>query len=100
LRKPRYILEADGQRAGTIVADQWWTVHHHVLDAQDREVARFAPQRRGWFARTVDREPPSFAIRISLPLPDPLHTLLLAGTLTADTVLTRFEPRGPSANSS
>jgi hypothetical protein len=85
LRKPRYILEADGQWAGTIVADQWWTVHHHVLDAQDREVARFAPQRRGWFARTVDREPPS---------------LLLAGTLTADTVLTRVEPQGPSANSS
>ena len=92
LRKPRYALEAGGQRIGTIVADQWWTVHHHVLDMQDREVARIAPRRRGWSARTLAGDPESVAVQISLPLPDPLHSLLLADVLTADTALKRQPP--------
>jgi hypothetical protein len=92
LRKPRYALEADGQRVGTIVADRRWTVRHHVLDAQGREVARVAPLRRGWFARALAREPAGFAVQITLPLPDPLHSLLLAAALTADTALKRHEP--------
>ncbi len=92
LRKPRYALEAGGQRVGTIVADRHYTVHHHVLDPQEREVARIAPRRHGWLAKTLARAPASFAVRISLPLPDPLHSLLLAGALTADTALKRHEP--------
>ena len=90
-RKLHYALEGGGQRVGTIVADRGYTVHHHVLDAQEREVARVAP-RHGRLARTLSREPASFAVQISLPLPDPLHSLLLAGALTADTALKRHEP--------
>ena len=91
LRKPRYALEAGAQRVGTIVADRRYSVHHHVLDPQKREVARIAPQRRG-LTRTLARAPLSFTVQISLPLPDPLHSLLLAGALTADTALKRQEP--------
>lgn len=96
-RKPRFALDAGGQRVGTIVADKWYTVGHHVLDAQDRQVARVSPVRRGSLSRTLDREPESFAVRISLPLPDPLHSLLLAGALTADTALKRREPSDSSS---
>ncbi|MFN2491082.1 MAG: hypothetical protein ABR529_15405 [Actinomycetota bacterium] len=92
LRKPRYALEAGGQRVGTIVADRCWSLHHHGLDAQEREVARIAPRRHGRFAQTLAREPVTFAVQISPPLPDPLHNLLLAGALTADTALKRHEP--------
>lgn len=93
LRKSHYALEAGGQQAGTIVADRRRTVEHHrVLDMQAREVARIAPQRHGWIARTLTREPVSFLVQISLPLPDPLHSLLLAGALTVDTALKRHEP--------
>jgi hypothetical protein len=92
LRKPRYALEAGGERVGTIVADKWWTVHHHVLDKRERKVARIAPRRLGWLARTLAHEPESFAVHISLPLPDPLHSLLLAGALAADTALKRQPP--------
>lgn len=98
LRKPRYAIEADGQRAGTIVADRRYSVHHHVLDSQEREVARIAPQRRG-VARTLARAPFSFTVQISLPLPDPLHSLLLAGALTADTALERQEPDSSTTGS-
>lgn len=97
LRKPRFALVADGQRVGTIVAEQWHKVGHHVLDAQEREVARIEPLRQGWLGRTLSREPQSFAVRISLPLPDPLHSLLLAGALTADTALKRREPSDTSS---
>ena len=97
LRKPRYALEAGGRRVGTIVADRHYAVHHHVLDAQEREVARIAPRRNGWITRTLAREPVSFAVEISLPLPDPLHSLLLAGALTADTALQRTEPDSGSS---
>ena len=98
LRKPRYALEAGGQRVGTIVADRRYAVHHHVLDAQEREVARIAPTRRG-LTRTLARAPLSFTVEISLPLPDPLHSLLLAGALTADTALERQEPDNTSTGS-
>lgn len=96
-RKPRFALEAGGQRVGTIVADEWYTVGHHVLDAQEREVARIAPVAQGWLSRTFSREPQSFAVRIALPVPDPLHSLLLAGALTADTALKRREPSDTSS---
>jgi hypothetical protein len=92
LRKPRYALETAGERVGTIVADRWYSLHHHVLDAQKRKVAQIAPRRQGWVARALTREPATFAVQISLPLPDPLHSLLLAGALTADTALKRHEP--------
>lgn len=92
VRKPRYALEAGGQRLGAIVADHRWTVRHHVLDVREREVARIAPRRDGRLAHTLGLEPVSFAVQISLPLPDPLHSLLLAGALTADTALKRYEP--------
>jgi hypothetical protein len=92
VRKPRYSLEARGQRVGTIVAEHHWTLRHHVLDVREREVARIAPRRDGWFARTLGREPVSFAVHIFLPLAEPLHSLLLAGALTADTALKRYEP--------
>jgi hypothetical protein len=91
LRKPRYALEAGGQQVGTIVADRRYAVHHHVLDRHGTEVARIAPQPRG-LTRTLARAPLSFTVEISLPLPDPLHSLLLAGALTADTALERHEP--------
>lgn len=96
LRKPRYALEAGGQRIGTIVAERHWRVDHHVLDAQEREVAWIAPRRHGRFRRALAREPVSFTVQISLPLPDPLHSLLLAGALTADTALKRQEPDSSS----
>lgn len=96
-RKPRFALEAGGHRVGTIVADEWYTVGRHVLDAQEREVARIAPVGRGWLSRTFSREPQSFAVRIALPVPDPLHSLLLAGALTADTALKRREPSDTSS---
>ena len=96
-RKPRFALEAGGQRVGTIVADEWYTVGHHVLDAQEREVARIAPVAQGWRSRTFSREPQSFAVRIALPVPEPLHSLLLAGALTADTALKRREPSDTSS---
>lgn len=92
LGKPRYDLEAGGEPVGTIVAERHWTVHHRVLDTQGREVARVAPRRRGRLAQAFAREPASFAVEISLPVPDPLHSLLLAGTLTANTALKRHEP--------
>jgi hypothetical protein len=91
-RKPRYALEASGQRVGTIVNDRWWSLDHHVLDAQEREVARIASRRSGWFARKFAGEPVTFAVQISLPLRDPLHSLLLAGALLADIALKRHEP--------
>jgi len=91
LRKPRYALEAGGQRVGTIVADRRYELHHHVVDPQEREVARIAPRRRG-VTGALARVPLSFTVQISLPLPDPLHSLLLAGALTADTALERPEP--------
>ena len=91
-RKPLFALEASGQRVGTIVADEWYKVGHHVLDAQEKEVARIAPVAQRWLSRTFSREPQSFAVRIALPVPDPLHSLLLAGALTAGTALKRREP--------
>jgi hypothetical protein len=100
LRKSHYALEAGGQQFGTIVADRRRTVEHHrVLDMQEREVARIAPQRHGWIARTLAREPGSFLVQISLPLPDPLHSLLLAGALTVDTALKRHEPASGTSGS-
>jgi hypothetical protein len=92
VRKPRYALESSGQRIGTIVAEHHWTLRHHVLDVTGMEVARIAPRPDGWFARLLGRESVSFAVQISLPLPEPLHSMLLAGALTADTALKRHEP--------
>jgi hypothetical protein len=96
MRKPRFALVAGDQRVGTIVADHWYTVGHHILDGEDREVARITPQRQGWLSRILAREPESFVVKISLPLPEPLHSLLLAGALTADTALKRREPSDTS----
>jgi hypothetical protein len=93
LRKSHYALEAGGREVGTVVVDRRRTVEHHrVLDVQEREVARIAPRRHGWIARALAREPASLLVQISLPLPDPLHSLVLAGALTADTALKRQEP--------
>ena len=97
-RKPLYALGADGQRVGTIVVDRRYEVHHHVLDPQEREVARIAPRRRGVTQR-LGRTPLSFTVQMSLPLPDPLHSLLLAGALTADTALKRHEPDSGTSGS-
>jgi hypothetical protein len=93
LRKSYYALDAGGQQVGTIVGDRRRTVEHHrVLDMQKREVARVTPQQHGWVARALGRKPVSFAVQISLPLPDPVHSLALAGGLTTDTALKRQEP--------
>jgi hypothetical protein len=97
LRKSDWALEAGGQQVGTIVSHH--RVQHRVLDMQEREVARIAPRRPGWIARTLAREPASFLVEISLPLPDPLHSLVLAGALTADTALKRHEPSSTTTGS-
>jgi hypothetical protein len=97
LRKSRYALEAGGQQVGTIVGHRG--AEHRVLDTQEREVARIAPRRHGLITRTLAREPASFLVEISLPLPDPLHSLLLAGALTADTALKRHEPASGTSGS-
>ena len=97
LRKRRYALEAGGQRVGTIVVNWSKGPDHHVLDAHAREVAQIAQQPRGSLARALAREPKSFTVKIALPLPEPLHSLLLAGALTADTALNRWEPEQGSS---
>lgn len=97
LRKSDYALEAGGQQVGTIVSHR--RVQHRVLDMQKREVARIAPRRPGWIARTLAGEPASFLVEISLPLPDPLHSLVLAGALTADRALKRHEPASGTTGS-
>lgn len=55
--KPLFALEAGGQRVGTIVADEWYTVGHHVLDAHEREVARIAPLAQGLLSRPSPENP-------------------------------------------
>jgi hypothetical protein len=100
LRTSHYALEAGGQPVGTIVLDRRRSVQYHrVLDMQKREVARIAPQWNGRVARMLTREPESFAVQISLPLPEPLHSLVLAGGLTADTALKRHEPESGTTGS-
>jgi hypothetical protein len=90
--KARYALLVGAARVGRVVAEQYWTVGHRILDPHGEEVARVAPSPQGWLARARRAESESFVVRVHRRLDDPVRVLVAAAAVAADTALKQKEP--------
>ncbi len=93
--KIRFSLEAGGQQVGSLNGENWRAWNFNVQDASGREVARITKTWEG-LAKTMFTQADNYVVQIHEPLPQPLHSLVVASALGIDTAL-KQDQRGLNA---
>jgi uncharacterized protein YxjI len=84
--KIHFGLFVDGQRLGSINAENWRAWNFSVKDHAGEEVARITKPWEG-LAKTVFTTADNFVVQIHRPLEEPLRSLVVASSLAVDTAL-------------
>jgi uncharacterized protein YxjI len=84
--KIHFGLLVDGQRLGSINAENWRAWNFNIQDAQGAEVARITKTWEG-LAKTLFTTADNYVVQISPSLQDPLRSLVVASALSIDTAL-------------
>jgi uncharacterized protein YxjI len=84
--KIHFGLMVDGQRLGSINAENWRAWNFNIQDAQGAEVARITKTWEG-LAKTLFTTADNYVVQISPSLQDPLRSLVVASALSIDTAL-------------
>ena len=84
--KIHFGLLVDGQRLGSINAENWRAWNFNIQDAQGAEVARITKTWEG-LAKTMFTTADNYVVQISTALQDPLRSLVVASALSIDTAL-------------
>ena len=84
--KIHFGLLVDGQRLGSINAENWRAWNFNIQDAQGAEVARITKTWEG-LAKTMFTTADNYVVQISPALRDPLRSLVVASALSIDTAL-------------
>jgi len=93
--KIRFSLEAGGQQVGSLNGENWRAWNFNVQDSTGREVARITKTWEG-IAKTMFTQADNYVVQIHEPLPQPLHSLVVAAALGIDTAL-KQDARGLNA---
>ena len=84
--KIHFGLFVDGQRLGSINAENWRAWNFNIQDANGTEVARITKTWEG-LAKTMFTTADNYVVQISPALHDPLRSLVVASALSIDTAL-------------
>ena len=84
--KIHFGLFVDGQRLGSINAENWRAWNFNIQDANGSEVARITKTWEG-LAKTMFTTADNYVVQISPALQDPLRSLVVASALSVDTAL-------------
>jgi hypothetical protein len=82
----RFGLEADGQRLGSIHAEDTTQWDFNVKDSTDTEVARITKTWAGW-AKERFTKADNYVVQMHHPLDEPLRSLVIAAALAIDVEL-------------
>lgn len=93
--KIRFSLEVNGQQIGSLNGENWRAWNFNIQDANGREVARITKTWEG-LAKTMFTQADNYVVQIHEPLPQPLHSLVVASALGIDTAL-KQDARGLNA---
>ena len=84
--KIHFGLFVNGQRLGSINAENWRAWNFNIQDANGAEVARITKTWEG-LAKTMFTTADNYVVQISPTLQDPLRSLVVASALSIDTAL-------------
>ena len=84
--KIHFGLFVEGQRLGSINAENWRAWNFNIQDANGAEVARITKTWEG-LAKTMFTTADNYVVQISPTLQDPLRSLVVASALSIDTAL-------------
>lgn len=84
--KIRFALQADGQRLGSINAENWRAWNFSIRDSTDTEIARITKTWEG-LAKTLFTTADNYVVQLHRGIPQPLLTMVVASALTVDTAL-------------
>ena len=84
--KIHFGLFVDGQRLGSINAENWRAWNFNIQDASGAEVARITKTWEG-LAKTLFTTADNYVVQVSADLHDPLRSLVVASALSIDTAL-------------
>lgn len=84
--KIHFGLFVDGNRLGSINAENWRAWNFNIQDANGAEVARITKTWEG-LAKTLFTTADNYVVQISPELRDPLRSLVVASALSIDTAL-------------
>ncbi|MGH3448313.1 MAG: phospholipid scramblase-related protein [Nocardioidaceae bacterium] len=84
--KIRFGLMVDGQQIGSLNGENWRAWNFNITDHADKEVARITKTWEG-LAKTMFTTADNYVVQIHEPLPQPLHSLVVASALGVDTAL-------------
>lgn len=84
--KINFAINANGQKAGAIKAENWRAWNFAIVDHADNEVARITKTWEG-LAKTLFTTADNYVLQIHYQLPEPLLSLVVATALTVDTAL-------------
>ncbi|KJE22131.1 Scramblase/Protein of unknown function (DUF2510) [Frankia torreyi] len=82
----RFDLQAGGTTIGAIKAENWRAWNFSIVDHTDVEVARVTKTWEG-LMRTMFTTADNYVVQLHRPLPQPLHSMVVAAALTIDTAL-------------
>jgi uncharacterized protein YxjI len=95
--KIRFALESGGQVIGMLNGENWRAWNFNIQDHTGREVARITKTWEG-LAKTMFTQADNYVVQIHEPLPQPLHSIVLASAFGIDTAL-KQDARGLNAGS-
>jgi uncharacterized protein YxjI len=84
--KIRFSLEAGGQTIGSLNGENWRAWNFNIQDAGGTEIARITKTWEG-LTKTMFTTADNYVVQIHEPLPQPLHSLVVASALGVDTAL-------------
>jgi uncharacterized protein YxjI len=93
--KIRFSLEAGGRQVGSLNGENWRAWNFNIQDHTGREVARITKTWEG-LAKTMFTTADNYVVQIHEPLPQPLHSMVVASALGIDTAL-KQDSRGLGA---
>lgn len=84
--KIRFGLVVNGQKLGSINAENWRAWNFNIQDAAGAEIARITKTWEG-LAKTLFTTADNYVVQIHRPIEDPLRSLVVAAALSVDTAL-------------
>jgi uncharacterized protein YxjI len=84
--KIHFALEANGQRLGSIQAENWRAWNFRIEDNNGTEIARITKTWEG-FVKAAFTTADNYVVQIHQQLPQPLSALVVAAALSVDTAL-------------
>ena len=86
LGRIRFSLRRNGERIGSIHAENWRAWNFSIRDHDDREIARITKTLEG-LAKALFTTADNYVVQLHRPLEQPLASLVVASSLCVDTAL-------------